>query len=1096
MVGRIADKISLFEQQMSRTPRSADVSPVRKVTDRQNEDFISSDLKVRARIRSSSASPVREKPMTIKERARLFAQASNPELRSPAAKGMSQKSSSSAASVSSEKLKLDGQGKLDARDKIQTKTPSDIALKPEELDKVQVTKEAVVSKTSDQGTKNNNVEVDAQEQEQGDSAEMPSGVSPHSKGPSRTGPRSAKKKKSPLSPNTQNKPECSTSTPNATVIKPDQVDGIKETSSSSKQPAEKVPDKVQGETSDEQAASGSKQKAFEKEVEGSKKQKKPLDAPSKETNIKGLVTKQEQLPSVSPDEPDTAACSSNGTKQPIDKDPVILPKKEEKTDGHSLAFTLEGEKASEKTSASSDSPPAERPLEESPAAKRESPVARPSLSVQPESKGKEKAQQPGKTETGQSQNKEAKLLSQAAAKDVEKSEKVASEKTNQTEGKDGETKTQQQPLDRNATKGKAAQSGQGDAREDERRRTETNEESVKGTKNTEGSRAETSGSSDVPVQTQHVSQTVTTHPEKAVVCTITQTNEAVSGTEGEKEKGKVEPAANVPQAQRTESPATETGPVVSAAEPQPNSASTEKLEHSLDDSCAHGSNDAKISSSKPITKTTTEVKEVTPALTAQTDMTHKAKKESADKEASPVSVCKSESSREEAAQGEGGNSSTVESVPSEVKNSGSVMKPATAQPRSEESKSKKSDIASLKDAERITQSLSALSSTVNAIGKSAEKGFTPPSESEPSPVANGDVSRHSQHHALRKEPVHEKQSQIAPASPEANKPASASTAHSSMKKLHLPRGLSKDDASQRQDAPSSWLDVDFPKRKLKVQEQKLTSSGSESNLLDTSGELDDDDFIQKIKNLCAPFSLPPRKHNHLRPPQPPFALPAIREDRFEKAFDPEEFTFGLRKSTQFSFETTPSLFGKRQNTEIKSGLKPARASLADRSMLLSTLDTHSRLKDKNPAVDEEDVKEEKDDQIKVKSRLEGSCILNSLTSSSFRAKRNGVQTQAEDTSSGNVSPSEAPQTSPPPSTHPPPPSPTASAPIKDTKDKQEEKEARAAESVVSDSGPPLPPFNDIKLPDYLEKYLPLDQAKPVQSVQGREQVRPEVSFTV
>ncbi|AWP20138.1 putative absent in melanoma 1 protein-like [Scophthalmus maximus] len=322
---------------------------------------------------------------------------------------------------------------------------------------------------------------------------------------------------------------------------------------------------------------------------------------------------------------------------------------------------------------------------------------------------------------------------------------------------------------------------------------------------------------------------------------------------------------------------------------------------------------------------------------------------------------------------------------------------------------------------------------------------------------------------------------------EASKQIPKAIQNLSMKKLLLPRGLSKDDSTRQQDAPSSWLDVDFPKRKLKVPEAKLSSSGSESNLLDATGELDDEHFVERIKKLCAPFSLPPRKHSQLRQPQPPFAMPAIKEDRFEKTFDPEEFRFGLRKKKQFSFDT-PSVLAKLQTAETKSGLKPARASFANRSMLLNSLDSSPRLGDKAPVRDDVFDSEERDDKVKVKSRLEGSCVLSSLTSSSLRGKRDGVQTQAEATGSGEVSPSRSPQASPPP-----PASPTAPVPVKDTLGRQSSalsggEEAQAAEAVVGDSGPPLPSFNDVKLPDFLEKYLVRDPAKPVPGAQSQDEV--------
>ncbi|XP_022045074.2 beta/gamma crystallin domain-containing protein 1-like [Acanthochromis polyacanthus] len=1160
-VGRIADKISLFEQQRPfggnkqtfRTPRSADVSPVRKVTDRLKADFLLSDQRSRSaercsQARSSSASPGSEKPMTIKERARRFAEASGSDakptlLKTPATTGMSQKPTSSVAS--SKPPELDGQGKLDTKEQIKTKPMSETKSKPEERDTTTVggqistsevqttdskTKQAVSSETADKDTKPNSAERDTPAEEVVDSAEQNSNISPHSKTPSRAGSRSKKRKgkepTSPISPSNQNKPECSTSKPKVTEIKQEQVDEARETNSESKQLAENISlpsNQAQGNTTDKQLMSDTKQTAFKKDSEASDKQEKQPDASFKKRNIDKPVSSKEELPklSVNKDEPDTAACNS-GTKKPVVKDSVILPQKEEKVEEHSLVFTQEGKKASEdsrETSASSSSSPStEKPTDKSSVVGKDSPVEQPKLDkevpIKPESKAKAKAEKPDKKEAGSC--KDTGVINQTESKDVEKLEKVESKTNKQTEEK-GREKTQQ-PLDsdKSTTKGKVSDGGQGISEKEGSvaRKAEKNKETqpVKDTTKPEAIQAEstslssekTSGSSDLPVQTQHVSNTETTHPEKAAAPTVTQTNEAVSSTKSDKGP-KTQMAANVPpelQTRLTESPGTETEPMVIAAEPQPNSVSVEKTESSPDDSCAHGANDAASSSSKPITKAPPAVEEVsvkvaedTPApTTAQTDMTHKVKKELSIKESPPISVSKSEST-EGAGQDHGGTSSAAKSVSSEVKISGDLLKPASSHPQTEALKNTEgtSDAALVKDAEKISMSLSnsmPSSSTANVMEQSADKTLNLP-VNKLSLVGNGDNSP-----PAKQEPINIKPSltQKASTSPEADKLNSDSIQRSPMKKLHLPRGLSKDDSSQQQDAPSSWLDVDFPKKKLKVQEARLKASGSESNLLDTPGDLDDDDFIERIKNLCVPFSLPPRKHNHFRPPQPPFAMPAIREDRFEKTFDPEEFTFGLRKKNQYTLDTTPSLLANLQQKDTKAGLKPARASLADRSMLLNSLDTHSRLREKTPVKEEEeeDATEEKEDKIKVKSRLERSGILSSLTSlSGKRGKRNGAETLAEGTSSGSVSPSEAAQLSPSSSSQSPSPSPTATAPIKDILPKQRTEEAPTAEVVVCDSGPPLPSFNDIKLPDYLEKYLPRDQAKAVQSVQGQEQVKPE-----
>uniref|UniRef100_A0A3B4H320 Uncharacterized LOC102193178 n=1 Tax=Pundamilia nyererei TaxID=303518 RepID=A0A3B4H320_9CICH len=1023
-----------------------------------------------------------EKLMTIRERVQKLTDASVSEDKpvqpqTPAVKGMSHKSTSSVADITSKSPELDSQGKLDTKELIQTKAVSKIALKPEGRDTTPLgehtsiptvqqtdwkTKETVVSEAIDQGTKPNSAETDPPAEELGDSKEVTNNSSPSPKGPSRTGSRSKRRKNrdptSPISPSIQNKPECSASKSKVTATKPDKSDEINETASSPKKLSGKEPSQVQRRKSDEQPLSDSQQKEFKKEVEVSDKQEKQLDASFKKVNIHQSVNTTAGLPqpSVSKDEPDTAACSST-TKVPANKDSIDLPQKEEEAERQSLTFKMERKKASVEVTeplVSPQSPLVEPTIEKPSAAEEESPIKLPKLdkefSVQLESKDKEKRKKPSKKETQQPQNKDTELITHAEPADVVRLEKVVSEKTNQTEEKVKEKPQQRLPLDESAAKPKVSHSVQAItgkeesvARDDERKNPEKNEETqlVKDiirpeTKEPEpASQSEkSSGSSDLPAQTQHLSQSVTAPSEKAAVCTITQANEAVSGAKSDKELGKVETLINGPselQTHSAESPRTEGEPVVIA---QPNSASVEKAENSRDDSCTHGANDSEFSSTNPITKAATASEEVkakvsNDTLFSLTDMTHGQNKESYVEEPSSTSVCKS-ANTERGGQEDQEKSSTVKSVTSEVSTSGDMTKPASSHTLSDESKNIEngSDITPLRDAEYITKSRpdsTAASHAVNVTENSAVMGLHLP-VNEVSSHINRDISTHLEVKPVKKEPVDNnlRRSSKAPTSPESNRLIPGSIQHSSMKKFQLPRGLGKDDSSKQQDAPSSWLDVDFPKWKHKVQEQKLTSSGSESNLLDTPGELDDHDFVEKIKKLCAPFSLPPRKHNHLRPPQPPFAMPAIKEDRFEKTFDPEEFTFGLRKKPEFFINTSLSLFSKNSNTDTKSVLKPARVSFADKSMLLNSLDTHSRLRDKTPVKEEEDVKEQKDDQIKVKSRLAGSCVLSSLTSL-YRGKRNGVQAESEGTGSGNVSPTAASELSPPPSSQPPPPSPSA-----------------------------------------------------------------------
>lgn len=1093
------------------------------------EEFVSSEKRSKSAERyamamSGTAPAVREKPMTIKERARNFTEASKSDDRpavsqKPAMTGMSQRSLLFVAAAAS--TKLDNQGKLDTKERIQ-KQKSEITLKPDGQDtiavgvKMSIPKEQPTdsrisntadSKTTEKGMKSNSLETDPTK-ETSDSAELTNSISPQSKSPTRMGSRPKRKKgrgpDSPISPNGENKPDCSTSKAELTGNKQHQVDDTEKAASASKtQEVSLASEKAQGNTSNKQSLSDTKGRAIKKEILVVDEQKERLAVSVTNEKINKLDNRPEGLPEppVNKDQPDTAAGRS-GTKTPIDQSPVILPRKQEQAGGNRLSFTQRKENDSKdckETSASSPSPVVEQPPEKTRSMKQGPPVEHPKLEkelpTQSASKSEVKVKLQNKKDTGQKPqplNKDTELINQTVSEDVRNLEKVEGEKRNQTE-KNNKDMPQQLPRpDKNTTKAKISDSRQfisgtkeSAARDDERINAEIKDErkviikpEMMQPEPLSQSSEKTGTLLDLPAPKQHVVHTKSTHPEETAVCAVTQTNEAVSVTKSEKEPSKRSQASCVPselQQEPPKGPGTET-------KPQPHSVSVEKTENLPDDSCAHGANDSEFSSSESITKATTAAEkwtvkagDGTPALIAAQTLSEK---RASVKEHTPMSPSKSERSKG-AGRVDGESNSNAISVPAVVKVSGDVIKPARRQREDSKSTESTSDITSVKGAKKIAHGPSdreASSSIVNVAGNSAEKTLHSQSN-DVSLVANGDFPQ--QLNTVGKELVNNKPS------PQANKPTPDTTQHSSMKKLHLPRGLNRDDASAPQDAPSSWLDVDFPKRKLKVPVPKLSYSGSESNLLDTSGDLDDDDFIEKIKNLCSPFSLPPRKHNVLRTPQPPFAMPAIREDRHEKTFDPDEFKFGLRKKDPFGVDTTPSFLCRLQNKDTKSGMKPARASLADRSMLLSSLDTRSRLRDKEDN-DEEDVKEEKEEQVKVKSRLEGSCVLSSLSSSIFRGKRNGGQTQVDGTSSGDVSPSEAPQLSPPPLSQP-----SSTAPLRDTLALSSREEAQAVEAVVDDSGPPFPSFNDIKLPDHLEKYLPQEPAK-----QGMEQVKPEVSISV
>ncbi|KAM3602603.1 uncharacterized protein V6R79_007197 [Siganus canaliculatus] len=1087
--GRIADRIRAFEESAAginklpfQSPRSADVSPVRKTTDRLKASIELADQRSRSaehydNVRSSSPSPSRERPRTIRDLLRNFTEASKAGdrtalLQKPSTKGMSEKSASSVAVAASKTTELDSQGKLHTKEQIQINAKSEIALEPEGPDTSAVAGEAVVpieqsldlktkdaadSGATDQDTKSNSAETNASAKGSADSTETSGNTSPLSKTPNRTRSKRRKSRElsSPISPTTESKPHDSTSRTEATAVKTEQVD---ETGISEKATTD----------SDKQK----KQSSSEKEA---------IDKPA---------IRKEPEPSVNKDEPDTVA-SSSGTKAAIDKVPAISPPKKA-TSGEKK--TIEDK---EKTPASSKSPVAEKPNEQQrPSAKQ----LKLDKELPKQSEGKEKGKDTGPSQ--QTKHKDKQPINQTGNKGVEKLQAVDGKKTEQIKQ---EGKEKLQHPDKNTPKVKEPKSGlrvsgteESVARENERKpKADKQDESqpTKEKRNPENSPTEPAASeaskkpsADPTAKTQHVTEAATAHPHKAAVCAVSQTNEeAVSGSRSDRQRSKGEKATNA-QAKPTESPGTQTVPE-KAAQPESESKGREKTQ---DDSCTRGANDTVSSREKSIKKETPAFGDTLVKVTHDTTVQQmtatdiKAKGDSFSKDAALMSASKPKSS-------DGGvpKSSVEAAKPSEVKMSGDLMKFSPEHPHQKESKDamSKSDVTPLSGAEEMAQQAS-------ASEKTAKKTFPSPAK-QLSPVTNGDISPLSKLQPVKKELVDHKPSLTpkASASPEANKPIPDSLPRSPIKKLPLPRGLSKDDSSMQQDAPSSWLDVDIPKQKLKFPAPKLSSSVSESNLLDTSTELDDEDFIEKIQKLCAPFSLPPRKHNPLRQPQPPFAMPAIKEDRFEKTFDPEEFMFGLSKKNKFTVDTGPSMLAKLQNVDTKSNLKPGRASLVDRSLLVSSLDTQSRFKEKTPGTDEEEVKEEKDEHVKVKSRLEGSSVFSRLSSTAFRGKRNGVQGQGEGTNSGQVSPTDAPPLTSPPLSEPASPSPTALAPPPSLQSPapSSREESKATEAVVSDSGPPLPSFNDIKLPDYLEKYLPREPAKPVQSSQGQEQSRTEVT---
>ncbi|XP_077567618.1 uncharacterized protein LOC144192406 isoform X2 [Stigmatopora nigra] len=996
--GRIADKINLFEFQGTVTglkrpfknPRSADVSPARKATEKLQPEFLSrSKSAERYGIGSSSPLPAQnDVPMTVKERARNFTAESGYNSKSmlPQKSSKTATTKKSTTSVALKSSKPDYQGKLD------TKAVTGITVKPDGQDTTAggVTGSAplkqhgaLTSKVVNQGKKLNSLELSDSTKGTTDHAEQ---ISPRSKAPNRSGSRSKRKKSkevtSPISENRESKPSLSEQEATSLNTQEDE-------------PVFFPTNEVEGIISHKPM--------FAKETPNSDKQSKYIHS----KNIDKLVNKVEIITkptSVNKDDLDTVA-SNRSTKKPIDKVSVSSSQKEEK------------------------GPPAECPK----------------IQVEPPSQGLPistlKTKEPCKKDTEKGQPLQS----------------IGVKKTGQSEAKnDNESKTQQVKetpqtiiqTDKKQTEMPTTTLGslQDNSRKAEcvttdRPKSQAEEEtsSLKNIKKAELGKAE--GASNLPTSTLTVNQTATKNTETDKVDMVKQK----TGKKSVWGSSKEETATNVSEVatKSLDGVKRESKPSITITEQHHEFEPVKKLEGSLDLSSKEHKDNAADSN-----RVTVRVSHDFPVLISE-----ESNNKATVKESTRIST-----------QGSDAESQGDETQHSKASVPASKTKPYPLPFEERNNTMQTSKPIYFKDSDKKQQSSSESTQTRTTVIVKDNK------EIELPPVASGALS--SQFNR-----VQSKESPTPKDSTPPNTKKMNSDQFSPPKRLHSPRGLSRDDSSIQQDAPSSWLDVDFPKQRLKFPNPKLSASVSESNLLDND-DLNDEDFVERIKKLCAPFSLPPRKHSTQRTPQPPFAMPAIRED-FEKTFDPEEFQFGLRKKNR-SFDTGPSLLAKLQNPEKKTPVKPTRGSITDRCLLISSLET-SHLKDKTNTKEEEGIKEERDDHIVVKSRLQGSCVLNSLTSPSARARRNGVQTLPERTNSTNGS------------SDPTTPIQTTTSSFAENSTMQIKDQIQPTEAVVSDSGPPFPSFNDIKLPDYLEKYLPRDPLKTEQKTQEQLHMRAEVT---
>ncbi|XP_037096679.1 titin isoform X3 [Syngnathus acus] len=185
----------------------------------------------------------------------------------------------------------------------------------------------------------------------------------------------------------------------------------------------------------------------------------------------------------------------------------------------------------------------------------------------------------------------------------------------------------------------------------------------------------------------------------------------------------------------------------------------------------------------------------------------------------------------------------------------------------------------------------------------------------------------------------------------------------------------------KKESPSSWLDVEHHPKPKKDNRRKAGASASEDDL---------DHFISSIKAGGIPFPVPLKKHPCKKSPSPP--MPPIKEDHFEKTFDPEEFHIGLRKKSKAFKDPSPAMMLKE-----KAASRRARAMEKHEPVQKDQNELPDEEKDKtNVKVGLQVEQNNGEGPGKLSSRLERISILSSLLSSPRSSKRSQEETAAAD----------------------------------------------------------------------------------------------------
>uniref|UniRef100_A0A3Q2CJW9 Crystallin beta-gamma domain containing 1 n=1 Tax=Cyprinodon variegatus TaxID=28743 RepID=A0A3Q2CJW9_CYPVA len=174
--------------------------------------------------------------------------------------------------------------------------------------------------------------------------------------------------------------------------------------------------------------------------------------------------------------------------------------------------------------------------------------------------------------------------------------------------------------------------------------------------------------------------------------------------------------------------------------------------------------------------------------------------------------------------------------------------------------------------------------------------------------------------------------------------------------------------------PSAWLDVEDRHKKKKGRRRNEDETVSDDEFIEPDAI---SDFINSVREGGIPFSLPRKRHIRKKLPSPP--LPAIREDHFERTFDPQEFQFGLRKNDK-RMNLSPAMIIKQKaaNRDGPTSHSEENCTSVDP---LTTKKTEGEDGDKESHVEAGKAEGQDNGPGKMTSRLERMSILTGLLSS-------------------------------------------------------------------------------------------------------------------